>query len=306
MLKNDDSEKLLVFITVGNCEHDFQRIYSEALSFLKEMSGLRKISLIIQSGHYGVDVLDLLQYVNDYKIQGFISTEEFDYYAREADVYISHCGVGSILKRLGNGRKPIVLARDESEHIDAHQKELFDLLIDKKMVISLSGGKERFDFQNRIKPVGIKPPKLDFTSSTVIAVSSVGGHKVALEALTKTIDLNVVQFVDEKFVDMEKQNVNLFPSCASKLTLPVRVFQAALKLRSYPRADIYTTGAGVGLAFAIAGKFLGRKVYVQESMTRIVKPSKWFFAASRFADVSVTSPWARFRGDISFRVEEIE
>ncbi|WP_081788422.1 glycosyltransferase [Candidatus Blastococcus massiliensis] len=55
-----------------------------------------------------------------------VSTGDFGRYAREADVVITHAGVGSVLGLLDMGIAPVVVIRRRSraEHVDDHQQQL--------------------------------------------------------------------------------------------------------------------------------------------------------------------------------------
>jgi UDP-N-acetylglucosamine--N-acetylmuramyl-(pentapeptide) pyrophosphoryl-undecaprenol N-acetylglucosamine transferase len=66
---------------------------------------------------------------NDYgplpgRTESMLSSDEFRTLCRDADVVISHSGVGSALTALEAGRHPILAARSplNDEHVDAHQR----------------------------------------------------------------------------------------------------------------------------------------------------------------------------------------
>jgi UDP-N-acetylglucosamine--N-acetylmuramyl-(pentapeptide) pyrophosphoryl-undecaprenol N-acetylglucosamine transferase len=58
-----------------------------------------------------------------------ISAQEFETAAREADVVVSHAGVGSLLNLLDWGIRPVLVPRRSSrrEHVDDHQEQIAEL-----------------------------------------------------------------------------------------------------------------------------------------------------------------------------------
>jgi UDP-N-acetylglucosamine transferase subunit ALG13 len=63
-------------------------------------------------------------------VVGQISAHEFEHYAREADVVVTHAGVGTIMQLLDWGKSPVVVPRRRSagEHVDDHQSLITALL----------------------------------------------------------------------------------------------------------------------------------------------------------------------------------
>lgn len=59
-----------------------------------------------------------------------LSRDEFEYYAREADVVITHSGVGTLMELLDMGIYPIVVPRraKRAEHVDDHQLQVAGVL----------------------------------------------------------------------------------------------------------------------------------------------------------------------------------
>jgi UDP-N-acetylglucosamine transferase subunit ALG13 len=64
------------------------------------------------------------------KVVEQMSAEEFQSRVAQADVTITHAGVGTILQLLESGECPVVLPRDPSkqEHVDSHQRLICELL----------------------------------------------------------------------------------------------------------------------------------------------------------------------------------
>lgn len=68
-----------------------------------------------------------------------IPTSEFERFATEADVVITHAGVGSVLGLLDLGIAPIVVPRRRSrgEHVDDHQQQLVRLLAESEVAFAV-------------------------------------------------------------------------------------------------------------------------------------------------------------------------
>jgi len=64
------------------------------------------------------------------RVVGQVSAHEFERHARDADVVITHAGVGTIMQLLDWGKSPLVVPRRRSagEHVDDHQSFITELL----------------------------------------------------------------------------------------------------------------------------------------------------------------------------------
>lgn len=63
-------------------------------------------------------------------VSRFVSADEFAKHVRDADVVISHAGVGTILQLLDSGVFPVLATRrrDRNEHVDDHQAQIADMV----------------------------------------------------------------------------------------------------------------------------------------------------------------------------------
>ncbi|GAA1838315.1 glycosyltransferase [Agromyces salentinus] len=64
------------------------------------------------------------------RVFGQIAPHEFEQYAREAGVVITHAGVGTLIGLLGNGIHPVMVPRrmHRDEHVDDHQLQIAELV----------------------------------------------------------------------------------------------------------------------------------------------------------------------------------
>lgn len=308
MSNNDKINRLVVFATVGNARENFLRFFPVLDSFVERLSKqCEELEVYVQHGSNSH--LKLNNYANiKYNLAPYMSQSEYSSLMKSADIVICHCGVGSIVSSLENAKKPIVLARNSQfeEHVDDHQIELEQKLLQLNLISSFDDHSTTININSlRLhSEVHFVPADVSFGEKKVIAVSSVGGHRVALEKKLIGLDNEIIRFTDEKCYETDVGQLNLFPSCGRKIMLPIRIIQAFKILYSNRNSILYTTGAGVGLAFSIAARILGMEVYCQESLTRISRPSKWFSVAQYFASKTIVSPWAEFKGDYKFNLVE--
>ncbi|MCJ1682413.1 glycosyltransferase [Rathayibacter sp. VKM Ac-2928] len=71
------------------------------------------------------------------EVVDFFSSARFDRAARDADVVVSHAGVGSVLRLLELGIYPVLVIRRSrnGEHIDDHQAQIARLLADRDLAL---------------------------------------------------------------------------------------------------------------------------------------------------------------------------
>ncbi|MGA2916372.1 MAG: glycosyltransferase [Sedimentisphaerales bacterium] len=114
----------MILVTVGHKEFD---------RLIKKMDELvNKIDdeVVMQIG-------DRPKYVpKNSKCFRFLTREEIDNYYREADLIISHCSVGVLLRAQKYFKPIIVVPRQYAlkEHVDDHQVEFADMLIEQNNI----------------------------------------------------------------------------------------------------------------------------------------------------------------------------
>lgn len=118
----------MIFVTLGTQDKEFKRLLVSIEEYAKEYDE----EVVVQAGYtkYESSIL---------KIYDFLSQEEFEKYMSEADIVVTHAGVGSILTALKYG-KPIVSAArsvEYKEHTNDHQKEILGRFDDEGYVIAL-------------------------------------------------------------------------------------------------------------------------------------------------------------------------
>jgi UDP-N-acetylglucosamine transferase subunit ALG13 len=110
---------LKIFVTVGTVhQYKFQRMVSLVNSVINDDD-----EVIWQIGN--IDSI-----MKGGRVHTEMSAEEFSKSILDADVVISHAGVGSVLNTLDAGKSPVLIPRLSSldEHIDNHQFEIASLV----------------------------------------------------------------------------------------------------------------------------------------------------------------------------------
>lgn len=64
-------------------------------------------------------------------VHQYMTAKEFEQSAQDADVVVTHAGVGTVMDLLNMGKSPVVVPRraDLGEHVDDHQQQITDLLM---------------------------------------------------------------------------------------------------------------------------------------------------------------------------------
>jgi UDP-N-acetylglucosamine--N-acetylmuramyl-(pentapeptide) pyrophosphoryl-undecaprenol N-acetylglucosamine transferase len=109
-----------LFVTLGTIQgYRFDKLVDAVLA-----TGLANENTVWQLG-FTTGRTDLPGRVYEY-----LSTEEFERFSIEADVVVTHAGVGTLLGLLERGVFPVMVVRrsDRREHVDDHQAQIADLV----------------------------------------------------------------------------------------------------------------------------------------------------------------------------------
>ena len=107
----------MILVTLGTQDKPFSRLLKVIEKAIKK--GVIQEKVIVQAGYtpYKSDVMEVFD---------LIPVDEFEKLMKDADLVISHGGVGSILSALKKGKKVIAAPRlsKYNEHTNDHQLEL--------------------------------------------------------------------------------------------------------------------------------------------------------------------------------------
>jgi UDP-N-acetylglucosamine transferase subunit ALG13 len=137
----------VIFVTLGTHEQPFTRA-------LERVAALNKTDEIV------------IQHGSTTARPDLVTAEWFDYLSydallaavREADVVISHAGVGSIVTAVRNDKKPVVLPRLArfGEHVDDHQLQLARRFAQRGLVVVCRPEDRIEELVARVK--NVRPP----------------------------------------------------------------------------------------------------------------------------------------------------
>ena len=125
------------FISFGNLDKPFLRMVE---AIIKNIDLLPK-PIVIQAGH---NLNDFKSINKEVELFAFCDSQKYLNYIKDANVIIVHAGVGAISSAIKLGKFPAVFCRKAVflEHVDDHQVELIDYLVNKKIFSSVESDVE--------------------------------------------------------------------------------------------------------------------------------------------------------------------
>ena len=104
----------MIFVTVGTHEQPFNRLIQEVDHLVE--TGVIKEEVFIQTG-YSIYEPKFCQWSR------LISFDQMSEFIQKADIIITHGGPATFMSAIANGKKPIVVPRQEKydEHVNDHQ-----------------------------------------------------------------------------------------------------------------------------------------------------------------------------------------
>ena len=109
----------LIFVILGTQDKGFERMLKEIDELIKD--GIITNRVVVQAGstNFKSNEMDIIDY---------LPMQKFHKYIEEADIIITHGGVGSILDAIKHHKKVIAIPRLEKyhEHVNNHQIEIVE------------------------------------------------------------------------------------------------------------------------------------------------------------------------------------
>ena len=140
----------MILVLLGTQNNSFHRLLEEIEKNIKD--GIIKEEVIIQAGYTKFET-------DKMKIIDLMSKEQLGKYQDEADLIITHGGVGSIISSIEKEKKVIAVPRmhEYGEHVNNHQKEIVKDFNDKGYIIGIEKVEDLK--QAIIKSNGFEPKK---------------------------------------------------------------------------------------------------------------------------------------------------
>ena len=125
----------MILVLLGTQNNSFNRLLEEIEKNIDE--GIIKEEVIVQAGYTKFKSKKM-------KIFDFIPSEKIEKLQEEADLIITHGGVGSIISSIEKNKKVIAIPRlhEYGEHVNNHQKEIVNDFNNKGYIIGIKDVKE--------------------------------------------------------------------------------------------------------------------------------------------------------------------
>ena len=120
----------MILVMLGTQNNSFERLLKKMDELIEKKVIDEKV--IVQSGYTNYESKNM-------RIFDLIPQEELERYQEQADLIITHGGVGSIVSSIKKGKKVIVCSRLQKygEHVDDHQKQLTTVFKEKGYILEL-------------------------------------------------------------------------------------------------------------------------------------------------------------------------
>lgn len=151
----------MILVMLGTQNNSFNRLLEEIEKCIDD--GTIKEDVTVQAGYTKYESKKM-------KIFDLISKKKLDKLLDEANLIITHGGVGSIISSITRGKKVIAVPRihEYGEHVNNHQKEIVELFDKKGYIIGINGVEELKDALKKVK--NFKPEKYVSDNKKLIGI----------------------------------------------------------------------------------------------------------------------------------------
>jgi UDP-N-acetylglucosamine transferase subunit ALG13 len=296
----------LIFVTVGT-QYPFDRLLAEVDAWAA-MSGER---VVAQVGGSNTEYENL-------ETVGFIPTAEFESLLDEADLVVSHAGMGTIIACALRGKPLIVLPRRHAlgEHTDDHQvesaarmerfglakvvqesNEIIPYLTDWSALASEGIGEEPTgEILESLREFAYRDQEAsEGRRGWILGIASQGGHWTELQRLRHAFQPEDIQWVTTKSSggsSVREPNVGFVRDAdlQRKFHLMILLFQVFWKILIIRPKVIVSTGAAPGWFAVVFGRLFGARSVWIDSIANPDRLSLSGKKARRWAD-EVWTQW---------------
>lgn len=153
----------MILVLLGTQNNNFNRLLEEIERLIDKKTITDEV--IVQAGYTKYES-------NKMQIFDLIPREQLDKYQNDADIIITHGGVGSIVSSIEKGKKVIAVPRlhKYEEHVNDHQKEIVEMFNKKGYIIGLTDVSE---LEEAIKQINdFKPVKYQHNNEKMLKIIS--------------------------------------------------------------------------------------------------------------------------------------
>ena len=144
----------MILVMLGTQNNSFHRLLEKIEELIK--NDVIKDNVIVQAGYTKFKS-------DDMQIFDLIPREKLEKYQNQADLIITHGGVGSIITSLKLGKKVIAIPRlhEYGEHVNNHQIEIVELFNNKGYIIGCMDLEKLEEALKKVKEFEPKKYELD-------------------------------------------------------------------------------------------------------------------------------------------------
>lgn len=151
----------MILVLLGTQDNSFHRLLEKIEELIEKE--VIKDEVIVQAGHtkYKTDKM---------KVFDLMPIEQLYDYEEQADLVITHGGVGSIVSSIKRNKKVIAVPRKHQykEHINDHQKEIVELFNKKRYIIGINDIEELQDALEKVE--NFIPEKYQSNNSKILNI----------------------------------------------------------------------------------------------------------------------------------------
>ena len=151
----------MILVMLGTQNNSFHRLLEEIERLIKK--GKIKEKVIVQAGYTKYQSSNM-------EIFNLIPQKQLEEYQKEANLIITHGGVGSIISSLKMGKKVIAVPRlhQYGEHVNDHQKQIVKTFDEEGYIIGIN---EVSELEKAIeKNLTFKPKKYEANNKKMLSI----------------------------------------------------------------------------------------------------------------------------------------
>lgn len=118
----------MIFVSLGTQDKPFNRIIDYVISLKENLKEIKSEKIIIQLGQTKLLKSDIerIESLENIIIYDMLKPEKMKDIIKDADIIITHAGVGTIMECLERNKEIIVVPRkvENLEHVNNHQEEI--------------------------------------------------------------------------------------------------------------------------------------------------------------------------------------
>lgn len=151
----------MILVMLGTQNNSFNRLLEEIDRLIEKNIINEKV--VVQAGYTKYESKNM-------EIFSLISQDELEKYQEEADLIITHGGVGSIIGSLKKGKKVIAVPRlhEYGEHVNDHQKQIIESFDKDGYIIGVNDVSKLEEAISKVK--NFEPKKYEANNKKMLSI----------------------------------------------------------------------------------------------------------------------------------------